>query len=48
MVPDAEALNRSASDEWALAGDLIALGYALHWSKRDGEAAVLLRESWSS
>jgi predicted ATPase/class 3 adenylate cyclase len=41
----AEALNRSAGDEWALAGDLIALGYALHWSKRDDEAATLLRES---
>jgi predicted ATPase len=40
----AQVANRARGDDWALSGDLVGLGYALHGQGRDEEACRVLKQ----
>jgi len=44
-LEQAQVVNRAHGDDWALAGDLVGLGYALHGQGRDDEAQRVVRQS---
>ena len=44
-LEQAQAVNRAHGDDWALAGDLVGLGYALHGRGLDDEARRIVQQS---
>jgi tetratricopeptide (TPR) repeat protein len=44
-LEQAQVVNRAHGDDWALAGDLVGLGYALHAQGRDEEARHAVQQS---